>query len=131
MSKQKFLVRFIDRFGHQSNIHVFADSKMQAKTITETDGVGFENNKRVFAKTIISVESLDVLTVAQLIRQLQALGIEAQDLPVVRGDADWGFVSIKTGAEIVTCEGKEGERYGFTTEYHTPEELVFKAVKLS
>ena len=71
------------------------------------------------------------MTVAQLIRQLQALGIEAQDLPVVRADADWGFVSIKEGAAIVTCEGKESERHGFTTEYHTPEELVFKAVKLS
>ena len=70
------------------------------------------------------------MTVAQLIRQLQALGIEAQDLPVVRADADWGFVKLRNGAMIDTCECDPGSDHGFTTEYPTDEE-VFKAVRLS
>lgn len=71
------------------------------------------------------------MTVAELIRQLQALGIENQDLPVVRADADWGFVKLRNGAQVEICEaGSQEDTYGWTTESPT-EEYVFKAVRLS
>lgn len=56
-----------------------------------------------------------ILTVAELVRQLQALGIEAQDLPVVRTDTDWGFIPVKSGAEITFAEDFEEGR-GWTTD---------------
>lgn len=69
------------------------------------------------------------LTVAQLIRQLQELSAEEQELPVVRADTDWGWVKIdaESGLQRVNCSDEEQDR-GWTIEYL--DEPTFKAIKI-
>jgi hypothetical protein len=70
------------------------------------------------------------MTVAELIKQLQEL---PQDLIVVRGDADWGFVTLSKGAQIVDIE-KGDSTHGWTTEindWHDSECQYYSAVKIA
>jgi hypothetical protein len=69
------------------------------------------------------------MTVAQLIEQLKTL---PQNLPVVRGDADWGFVKLTDGAKVVNVED-DGATRGWTvdpSDWHDPEVNYYSAVKL-
>jgi hypothetical protein len=72
----------------------------------------------------------DIMTVAELIKQLQEL---PQDLTVVRGDADWGFITLKERARIVDIE-KGDSTHGWTTEvtdWHDSECEYYPAVKIA
>lgn len=71
-----------------------------------------------------------MVTVEQLIQQLQALPDEVKTLPVVRADVDWGWVAVKT-VEQVDAQVSDSD-HGFLEYYpEVSEEKIFKAVKLA
>ena len=74
------------------------------------------------------------MTVAELVRYLQELGIEAQDLPLVRGDTDWDFVNIVLPPHVLLAENYERDGHGWTIgldEWRDPDAKYRKVVKLS
>lgn len=67
------------------------------------------------------------MTVAELIRELKKL---PQELPVVRPDTDWGYITLRGRLEVVDCiESKDGA--GWLDYYpEVSEETTFRAVIL-
>jgi hypothetical protein len=70
------------------------------------------------------------MTVAELVRKLQALGIEAQDLPVLRRDKDWGGAIFVKKVRLAEFENNAGEDHAWEkfSEYHEPETNYFEGV---
>lgn len=49
---KKFDVGYIDTYRRESNVHIFAISEGHARYLVEKNGVGWENNGRVFVEVI-------------------------------------------------------------------------------